>query len=253
MKPSGLIFCLACLVSLPVVQEANAIDIEDLDEGDKRKKAKKAKKAKIRAAKIEADEVVREIERGYFVKASGGMSMYLLNYGRTLKAGTAVSLAFGGDFLDRENMSMAWEISVGQGVHNGEPFRNQTGEVPYIQGDTRTYIFTANYEVSAYPSRRFGIGARIGAGVVLTPLLMDKTWYESEVLGEWGIPSPGPAVHRQPHPVVTFGPTLEYYTKLSHFSIGLDVDASYAIGFDLGLSAAAYMKYTFGKRLGSRK
>jgi hypothetical protein len=41
------------------------------------------------------------------------------------------------------------------------------------------------------------------------------------------------------------GPTFEYYTKLSHFSAGIDVDVFYAIGFDLGLNATGNLKYTF--------
>ena len=31
-------------------------------------------------------------------------------------------------------------------------------------------------------------------------------------------------VHQSPHPVFFGGPTVEYYTKLSHFSVGLDAD-----------------------------
>ena len=54
-----------------------------------------------------------------------------------------------------------------------------------------------------------------------------------------------PLVHDQSHPVVIGGPTIEYYTKLSHFSVGADIDATYAVGFDLGLSATATIKYTF--------
>ena len=52
-------------------------------------------------------------------------------------------------------------------------------------------------------------------------------------------------VHDQPHPVVLGGPTLEYYTKLSHFSAGIDTDIFYAVGFDLGVSATGTLKYTF--------
>ena len=41
------------------------------------------------------------------------------------------------------------------------------------------------------------------------------------------------------------GPTFEYYTKLSHFSVGVDVDVVYGIGWDLGLNATGALKYTF--------
>ena len=147
---------------------------------------------------------------------------------------------------------MSWELSFQQGVHNGAPWETQAGAIEpnrYIQGDTRTFSFLGSYEISAYPVRRIGLGFRVGAGLVLTPLLMVRDHYETEVLGEWGV---RPPVHETPHPVVFGGPTFEYYTKLSHFSIGVDVDASYAIGFDLGLTTTGYMKYTFGKSLGEK-
>ena len=45
--------------------------------------------------------------------------------------------------------------------------------------------------------------------------------------------------------MVLGGPTFEYYTKLSHFSVGLDADVFYAFTFDLGASVTGYLKYTF--------
>ena len=47
------------------------------------------------------------------------------------------------------------------------------------------------------------------------------------------------------HPVVRGGPPFEFYTKLSHFSLGVDTDIFYAVNFDLGLSITGSMKYTF--------
>jgi len=41
------------------------------------------------------------------------------------------------------------------------------------------------------------------------------------------------------------GLTFEYYTKLSHFSVGADIDAMYIVNFDLGISPTAYLKYSF--------
>jgi hypothetical protein len=244
MKRIAQIVTLAMLtVGLAHVEPAYSIDIEDLDEAGKKQAKKKAKKKKSKSnTESESEEIIREIERGYFVKAGAGMSMYLITYGKLLKGGTVVNLSAGGDFMDREKMSMAWEISISQAVHNGSPWETQAGP-NFIQGDTRAFGFTAAYEYSAYPSRRFGVGFRVGAGVVLTPLLMNKAWYQTEVVGgAWGVEA---QVHRTPHPIVFAGPTFEYYTKLSHFSIGVDIDAGYAIGLDLGISGTGYMKYTF--------
>ena len=54
-----------------------------------------------------------------------------------------------------------------------------------------------------------------------------------------------PNYHFSPTPSAWVALTFEYYTKLSHFSVGADIDAFYAVGFDLGASATAYLKYTF--------
>src|SRR5690606_28726844 len=109
-------------------------------------------------------EVIREIELGYYLKSSIGSTFYLLDYGKTLQAGTALGFAGGSDFLDNERSSAAWEVQFAQGVHNGTRWENQRGNVPpqsYIQGDTRTFLLAANVEYSAYPTRRFGIGGRL--------------------------------------------------------------------------------------------
>jgi hypothetical protein len=72
----------------------------------------------------------------------------------------------------------------------------------------------------------------------------DEVGYTVSVVnGEWG--GAGAAVHNGPLPVVAGGPTIEYYTKLSHFSLGLDVDVQYVINLDLGISPYGYLKYTF--------
>ena len=54
-----------------------------------------------------------------------------------------------------------------------------------------------------------------------------------------------PGMQNSPKPVVFGGPTFEYYTKLSHFSVGVDVDVFYGIGWDLGLNGSGALKYTF--------
>ena len=82
--------------------------------------------------------------------------------------------------------------------------------------------------------------------MLLSPLLMDEKYFrENVVLDSWGLPGSTQTVHDSPHPVVFGGPTVEYYTKLSHFSVGLDVDVFYAINFDLGMNIEGAVKYTF--------
>lgn len=253
------LLALSLVLATPFVSDlAHAQDYDDLDEPSA--KSKKEKKGKSPAA-AGREEVIREVERGLYAKASLGSTSYLLNYGYSaaigsavLKSGTSMGLAIGDDFVDNERNSMAWEVAFSQGVHNGANYQIlgravSGGQVPAaaaIQGDTRTFAGLANFEYSIYPSRRLGIGFRAGGGVMLSPLLMNEEAYAGEVCQDFGGACPIlDAVHRTPHPVGFGGPAFEYYTKLSHFSIGADIDAMYAVGFDLGVSASGYMKYTF--------
>lgn len=233
---------LAILLALSSVVVTDAVaqdDVQDLDADPN------ARDRSSRRDSLE-QEVIREIERGYYLKSNIGSTFYLGNYSATLQAGTLLGFAVGSDFVDNEKNSAAWEVQFSQGVHNGERWEDQIvlGRTPSqnIQGDTRTFLLAANAEYSIYPSRRIGIGIRGGAGIMLSPLLIESSAFQTEVEANWGTTT---TVHRNPHPIAFIGPTFEYYTKLSHFSLGADVDASYALGFDLGVSASGYLKYTF--------
>jgi len=195
---------------------------------------------------------VREVVKGSYAKANVGAAAYLLDFAGFVSAGTAVSMGYGQDFIDQETFSMAWEANFTQGIHNGLHYSGQGdagcqgagGAAPCLQGDLRTYTFTAAVEASTYFKRRYGLGVRVGAGALVSPLLIEDEAYLNEVVGgEFRGYDPG--YHGGVKPLVLFGPTFEYYSKLSHFSVGIDADIFYAIGFDLGVNATAFMKYTF--------
>lgn len=196
---------------------------------------------------------VKEIVRGFYVRSNVGGGSYVGQFRGFVYAGTMVGLSGGKDVLDTEKTSASVEVSFVQGIHNGCNYEYQadglcagsarTGGAPIgVQGDLRTYSLMASGEYSYYPVRRVGIGAKVNAGIMLSPLLMDEVYYQSEVLPLWGFE---PTYHTTPHPVVGGGLTLEYYTKLSHFSVGADLDVNYGIGFDLGVFGSGYFKYTF--------
>lgn len=209
------------------------------------------------------DKPVREIVKGFYARANVGGAMFLGKFNGFVNPGTFSALAVGQDFVDSEAMSLAWEIGFSQGVHNGCYFESQAQGLcsgnaagrpsPYVQGDVRTYILGAGLEASFYPARRFGVGLAAGGGVLFAPLLMvDDFYYTDVVQDSWkdciandpendGCNS----FHDGPHPIVRAGPTFEYYTKLSHFSVGADANFFYALGFDFGADFTAYMKYTF--------
>ena len=142
-------------------------------------------------------------------------------------------------------------LSFQQGVHNGMSWQEQSqragagvlGTNAFVQGDSRTFALLASYRLAFYPSRRVGVGLRVGGGVMFAPLLIEKGEFENTVVPAWG--GIRPNVHETPHFPVFAGPTIEYYTKLSHFSVGLDTDFNYTIGWDMGFTATGFMKYTF--------
>lgn len=205
-----------------------------------------------RREKKEADGTVREINRGVYLRASVGSTGYLGARSSLLRFGTTLDLSVGGDFIDKPGLSASAEFTFSQAIHNGVPYDQQDpalGPNRLIQGDIHTLAPMVGIEVSGYPVRRFGIGGRIGGGVMFVPLLMNRQYYDLEVVGTSG--SSGawrgqrPAVHQGPKPVIYAGPTIEYYTKLSHFSLGLDADFIVPIGLDFGMKITGYFKYTF--------
>lgn len=241
MKTSHLLVGLLLLAPALSSAPASAQDYSDLDSEDDDKK--KSVQDRVRTGPV------REINRGLYLKANVGGAFYLGNFASAVSAGTSTAIAVGQDFLDRERTSMAWEFAFSQGIHNGATYDVQAANGgPFVQGDLRTYTIAGMVEWNTYPHRRWGLGARVGGGVLFSPLLMERSYYEDEVLGYWGISDPGfsdPGFHGAPHPIVLGGPNVEYYTKLAHFSIGMDADVFYAIGWDLGASVTGNLKYTF--------
>ena len=240
----------ACLaVFLP----AFAFAQDDFGEGEE-----EAKRDRVGISDLERDTDIREIERGYYVRSSLGGAMYLLNVSQVLYPGMSSGVTFGQDFVDREKTSMAWEISFTTATHNGLQAYDQDQSVvtqatlydegllprnALTQGDSRTFNIIGSYEFSGYPGRRFGLGVRADAGIMLMPLLIPAEYYDSVILPGWGeTVSPN---HRKVYPVFGLGPTFEYYTKLSHFSVGADAIITYAVGLDLGANFGGYLKYTF--------
>lgn len=216
--------------------------VDDLD-GDRAEERSRARASD--------SDIVREIERGYFLKGGAGVTTYVGAYGPLLSPVMALNLGVGQDFIDKERMSVAWEVVFNQALLNGpkeDALAGLPGVAPLIQGDIHTFSGLALVEASAYVTRRFGLGVRAGGGVMMVPVLMFdgaevEGYTDTVVNGYWGGATSN--VHNGLLPVVGGGPTLEYYTKLSHFSVGVDADITYVIGFDLAVSPYGYLKYTF--------
>ena len=210
---------------------AYAQDDLDLDSGGKKKKRKEFT--------VEINQEVKEVTKGWYAKSTVGGGAYVLSLNGVVYPGVTSGLGFGQDFVDQKGHSMAWEVMISQGVHNGLYYEQQN----LVQGDLRTFSLTALAEASWYPVQRFGIGVRAGGGIMAIPLLMNEQYYRDDVVSEWGgIES---SIHNGVKPLGMGGLTFEYYTKLAHFSVGADIDVAYVIGVDLSVGGNGYLKYTF--------
>ncbi len=198
-----------------------------------------------------SENIVREVNKGLYLKSGVGVSPFFQtnSIGNPIVSPVmTVDLSVGNDIVDNERLSMAVEAQFGQQLHQGPKVEELALEAaagaPFlVSGDLHVFALTATYEVSVYPTRRFGIGVRGGGGVSIVPLLMNEQYYQELIVTPLGIDA---AVHRGPQPTIRGGATLEYYTKLSHFSVGADIDVLMVLGsLGFGLSPAGYLKYTF--------
>lgn len=239
---SALVTLALALATSGVAHAQSSLDLDgDEDRGSAKKQAK--------APRTLEGVVVREIERGIYLKTNIGTTVYLGSRAQLLRAGTTLNFTVGMDVIDKPKASLAWEVTLYQSIHNSsfatyDQAPQIVGNDPsrLLQGDVHVFGALAGIEGSGYPVRRLGIGGRVGGGVAFAPLLINRDYY-AEVLSSWGTPAPD--VHESALPAIYAGPTFEYYTKLSHFSLGLDVEFLYIIGLDFGLTASAYLKYTF--------
>ena len=112
----------AAVAALSLSSTAEAQDL-DLDSTEKRKTNQEVKS-------VEFERDVREFERGMYSKANVGATIFVLDHRSPFTAPVnSVALSFGDDFVDRESLSMAWEVSF-QTVHNGLSYTEQSGVLP---------------------------------------------------------------------------------------------------------------------------
>lgn len=203
-----------------------------------------------RRARDFESEIVREVERGIYLKSNIGSALFFNTHGQTRFDGSglfsgvvALGIGVGSDIIDRERFSAAVEGQFSQALFNG-PRTEELGQFSDLaQGDVHVMSGLVSFEASTYLTRRFGIGGRAGGGATIIPLLVDELEYNETILPLiGGVPQ---ALHQGAKPTLLIGPTIEYYTKLSHFSLGADIDMLVILGLDIGLYPSGYLKYTF--------
>jgi len=163
-----------------------------------------------------------EVVRGAYAKVEGGPVFWLPPLTTVAgDRGGALAISFGGDVVDRLGFTLALE---GRAVHRttggGElapPFSVSGGQVGVRVGPN----------LGGRRTRRVTLSAQVAGGVGRSAFLRPA--------GPVGL--------------VRVGAGIEYYTRLSHFSIGLDVGWDLVVGDSLSSSigVAAFAKYTFGR------
>lgn len=194
-------------------------------------------------------DIEREIVRGYYLRANAGSLILFGPRSAVLRPGTTIDLTVGQDVHDTLKASAGWEINLTQSIFNASiaDYRDLIGSNidprHYVQGNTQMLGITAGGGGQYYPVRRLGIGGHAGAGIAYFPLLIHNEAWQTRVVPEWGGFDPG--LYNSVKFMAYGGATLEYYTKLSHFSFGINADFVYILGFDFGLKAGGFFKYTF--------
>jgi hypothetical protein len=202
---------------------------------------------------------VREIVKGAYLKVNLGPLFWLpamSNFTNT--TGTEMDFSFGYDVVDTLGFTLSIEGSFFQVITNGhgvsmDPQSDPRAANSPIQGDFRIFGGTASVRAAANIGgrrvKRFSISGHGGGGVGYSPALVDLT--NPEVVARITFAnSEGARYIMQDRPLglIQGGLGLEYYTRLSHFSVGLDIDFNVILGgpiVAMGLATNAFAKYTF--------
>ena len=193
---------------------------------------------------------IREIVKGAYLKVNLGPIFWLPTISNfTSSSGTEMDISFGYDVVDTLGFTLAVEGSFFQVITNGDGVSTDIGGqiASPIQGDFRVFggiaAVRASGNVGGKRVKRLSISGHAGGGVGYSPALVDLA--DPRVLSRMAY---GYIMQDRPLGLVQGGLGLEYYTRLSHFSLGLDVDFNVIIGgpvIAMGLATNVFVKYTF--------
>ena len=193
---------------------------------------------------------MREVVKGAYLKVNLGPLIWLpsiSNY--TSTTGTEMDISFGGDVVDTLNFTLSVEGSFFQVITNGDGVSTEIGAQigSPIQGDFRVFggiggvRFAGN--LGGKRVKRFSISGHVAGGVGYSPPLVDLA--DTRVISRMAY---GYIMQDRALGIIQGGAGLEYYTRLSHFSLGLDIDFNVLVGGPIpamGIGTNFFAKYTF--------
>lgn len=222
---------------------------EDLDREEETARVRRRREAQQRKKK----RPVREIVKGAYLKVNLGPLFWLPPISSfTSTTGTEMDISFGYDVVDTLGFTLSIEGSFVQVITNGDGVSTEIGrdiQSP-IQGDFRIFGGTASIRAAANIGgkrvKRFSISGHGGGGVGYSPTNIPR---DSEVYARmFSRMAYGEVLQDKLLGLVQGGLGFEYYTRLSHFSVGLDVDFNVILGgpiVAMGVATNAFAKYTF--------
>jgi hypothetical protein len=193
-------------------------------------RAQKAAAAAATPVKDRAAETFNEIERGLYFSVQGGPS-FLLNPPadsgpRPFSTGQAIQVEVGIDVGERLSLGL---FVLGSANRAGSDYVGKSqgaasGDFSSLVPGATLRAHLVGFEDGQEVKRTF-LYARVGAGFVLfSPKLLLP---DSDIL-------------------VFAGPGVEYYTRLRHFSVGLEVTGSYLISSGtVGFAVMPNLRYAF--------
>lgn len=224
----SLLALLAVSLAIPAVSEARRGDDGDEFEEDTPKRGRGARKP-----------VAREVVHGAYIKATFGSLGWFPPLGSESSFGTAAGFEFGYDAVDKLGMTLSVNATFYQGINNGISVND--GGSGITQGDFRSIGGLVGVRLGLNPGkrkvRRWAIGLDVKGGIYVSPKLREANAYDAGLvqasLGGLILPGVG----------------LEHFSRLSHFSLGVDVHIPLIVGTGLGFAAGIditpFFKYTF--------
>jgi len=239
MKKLLLLLCLCAAPALlvPVDAQARRGDDDDLLEENSGRRGSRGKGVPT----------AREVVHGFYFKANYGALIWFGRVGAYASPGTAAAFEFGYDVVDQLGMTVTITGTFYQGINNGITYTEAVdngiadGGVHPVQGDFRSIGGLAGARIGFNPGkrkvRRWTIAVIAKGGVYFSPSLR----YEGD--GDAG------TLQTSPGGMIVPGVGFEHFTRLSHFSLGVDVQVPLVVGtpagFAAGIDITGFLKYTF--------